>query len=323
MEIFNLTLTQMLMMFTLILVGFFLRKKNIVPENSYVTIAKLETFVLSPALNCYNQLTKCTVENFLNNWKLMFYGLALVLVAIAIACPASALFIKHSTEDQKEAYQRNIYKYALTFGNYGFMGNFIVLGIWGSDMFYKYTMFTFFIALFCSGWGLYILIPKQTGGNAFWKNLKKGLTAPPMLGILIGCVCGLCNLSRFFPEFFMKALSNASNCMGPIAMILAGVVIGGYHFKSLLTKKKVYVVTFLRLIVIPAIFVLILKTLGTSDEILSFVLIAFATPIGMNTIVYPGAYGGDTKTGASMTMISHVLSVITIPLMYLIFVVLM
>lgn len=41
--------------------------------------------------------------------------------------------------------------------------------------------------------------------------------------------------------------------------------------------------------------------------------------IELNTIVYPAAYEGDTKTGVSM-MISHTLSVITIPLMYLVFI---
>jgi len=54
--------------------------------------------------------------------------------------------------------------------------------------------------------------------------------------------------------------------------------------------------------------------------VLTFALIVFGTPLGLNTIVYPAAYGGDTRTGASMTMISTVFSVITIPLMYLIFV---
>ena len=35
MEIFNLTLSQMLMMFTLIAVGFILRKKCVLPENAF------------------------------------------------------------------------------------------------------------------------------------------------------------------------------------------------------------------------------------------------------------------------------------------------
>ena len=86
--------------------------------------------------------------------------------------------------------------------------------------------------------------------------------------------------------------------------------------------KKVYVVTFLRLVAIPAILMVILKLFGTSEEIMTLALIAFATPLGLNTIVYPAAYGGDTKTGAAMALISNALGVITIPLMYYIFVVL-
>ena len=88
-------------------------------------------------------------------------------------------------------------------------------------------------------------------------------------------------------------------------------------------NQKVYVVTAMRLIVIPAVMMLVLKALGTSEAIMILALIAFATPLGLNTVVYPAAYGGETKTGASMAMISHTLSVITIPLMYLIFIVLL
>jgi predicted permease len=105
--------------------------------------------------------------------------------------------------------------------------------------------------------------------------------------------------------------------MGPVAMVLAGFVVGGYEFKSLFKDKKVYIATFLRLIVIPGIIVTVLKLLGTSSDILTLALICFATPLGLNTIVYPAAYGGETKTGASMAVISHTLSVITLPLMYL------
>lgn len=67
--------------------------------------------------------------------------------------------------------------------------------------------------------------------------------------------------------------------MGPISMILAGLVIGGYKFKSLFLNKKVYVITFLRLIVIPAFMAVILKLLNVSEEIITLSLIAFATPL--------------------------------------------
>ena len=38
--------------------------------------------------------------------------------------------------------------------------------------------------------------------------------------------------------------------------------------------------------------------------------------LGLNTVVFPEAYGGNPETGASMALISHTLCVITIPIMY-------
>lgn len=318
MEIFNLTLSQMLMMFTLILLGFILRKKSLLPDNAHIAMSKLETYIFVPALSLFNQMTKCTVESFKEDYVLIFYGLVIGVCAVAISYPLSRLFVRKSTDSAQE-YQRNIFKYALTFGNYGFMGNFIILGVWGSDFFYKYSLFTFGLGLLCYGWGLYILIPKDKNVGVF-ANLKKGLLTPPMIALVAGIILGLLNVTQYMPDFIMTALDNAGKCQGPVAMVLAGFVIGGYSFRELVLNKKVYAVTALRLVVIPAAMMLVLRLLGTSVEIMTLALIAFATPLGLNTIVFPAAYGGDTKTGASMAMISHTISVITIPVMYLVFI---
>ena len=322
MQVFYLTLKQMLMMFTLILVGFLLRKRGICHNNSDTIMAKLETYVFLPALALFTQMTQCTVENFKANAVLILYGFIIVMCAIILSYPLSRLFVKDATKSSENLYQRNIFKYGLTFGNYGFMGNFIILGVWGNDYFYKYSLFVFLVGILCNSWGLYIMIPKEKNASLL-QNLKKGLLNPPIISLVIGMLFGLLNLTQYVPDFIISAFDNAGNCQGPIAMILVGFVIGGYNFKELILNKKVYVVTFLRLIVIPAVIMLILKLFGTNDDIMTMALIAFATPIGMNTIVYPAAYGGDTKTGASMTMISHILSVITLPLMYLIFIVML
>lgn len=131
------------------------------------------------------------------------------------------------------------------------------------------------------------------------------------------------DLAKFVPDFIFDALNSAGQCQGPVAMVLAGFIIGGYNIKELLLNKKVYIAAFLRLIAIPAAIMIVLRLLGTEKEIMTLALVAFATPLGLNTIIYPAAYGGDTKTGAAMTMLSHTLSVITIPLMYLLFIVLL
>lgn len=320
MEVFSLTLRQMLVMFTLILLGFILRKTKALPENSGTVMAKMETFVFLPTLSLFTQMTKCTVKTFTENAYLIFTGLAIVLCAIGLACLLAPLFVRNARSSPELAYQRNIYRYALTFGNYGFMGNFIVLGIWGNDLFYKYSLFTFLVGIVCSSWGLYSLIPKEHNASLA-QNLKRGLLTPPMIALVTGIVFGLAGLTAYVPSFIISALESASKCQGPIAMLLAGFVIGGYRLKELLLNKKIYIISLLRLIVIPAAIMLVLKFLGANDELMTLALICFGTPLGLNTLVYPAAYGADTKTGASMSMISHTLSVITIPLMYLIFIV--
>lgn len=320
MEIFNLTLTQMLTMFIFILVGYLLRKAGILSESSQLTMSRLETYFFMPALNFYTWMTNCTAQTLKENAILILYGLVLILAAILLSYPLSRLFIRKADNAALD-YQRCIYKYAMAFSNYGFLGNFIVLGVWGSEMFFKYSMFTLCLQFASCSWALFVLIPKGQGKQSMQVVLKRIFT-PPLIALLAGMLVGLCDLKEYVPNFITTVLSDGSECMGPVAMLLAGVVIGGYGLKELLTYKKVYAAAFMRLIVIPACFVLILKLFGTSDEIVAFTLIAFAAPLGLNTIVYPAAYGGDVKTGASMTMISSTLSVITLPLMYLFFVVL-
>lgn len=319
MEVFQLTLSQMLTMFVYIIIGYVLRRSKILPENTYLTMSRLETYFFVPALNLYNWMTNCTTSALKENSMLIIYGAVMVACAVGLAYPLCRLFVRKANTPEEE-YQRNIYKYAMTFGNYGFMGNFIVLGIWGSEMLFRYSMFSLVISFVCSSWGLVILIPKGKSGKLSVKDMMKRMFTPPIIALFIGLFAGLFEIKQYVPEFLISVMNGGGNCMGPVAMVLAGVVIGGYDIKELLGYKKVYVASLVRLVVIPAVFVSILHLFGVNKEIITLALIAFATPLGLNTIVYPAAYGGDVKTGAAMTMISSTLSVITIPLMYLLFV---
>ena len=322
MDVFYLTLNQMLTMVLIMLAGYMLRKTNILPEETHLVLSRLETFVFIPALNVVTWVKNCNTKTLMANSSLIFYGALIIAIALVIAYILALIFVPNAkTPDEK--YQRNIYKYAFTFGNYGFLGNFMVLGIWGDEIFFKYSMLTLLTAFVCSSWGLIILIPKGQGKVISFRNMIKLIFTPPIIGLGIGMVLGLLNLNSYVPGFMQNSLQTAANCMGPVAMLLSGFVIGGYNLKSLLVNKKVYLATAFRLIIIPAFIIGVLKLIGANETIISLSLIALATPFGMNTIVYPAAYGGDFRTGASMNIISNVISVITIPLMYLLFVVIL
>ena len=113
-------------------------------------------------------------------------------------------------------------------------------------------------------------------------------------------------------------------------MIIAGATIAKYNFGAMLKNKKVYIATALRLFVLPTIIVAALfgiKTLCETllkihigNDVLFLSFFATGSALGLNTVVFPEAYGGNPETGASMAMISHTLSVISIPIMYLVLV---
>lgn len=302
---FKATLSPMLVMFLCILIGFILNKKKLCPDNTTSVLSKLENYVLVPALIINTFMKYCTVLSLREQYKLLLYCLLAAVIAVVISYPLSGIF-------EKDKYKKNVYRYAIVFGNFGFMGNAIVPAILGNEMLYDYLLFTLPLNIIAYTWGVSTLVP--VGENK--KNPLSNLLNPALFAIVIGIALGLLGAEQYVPSFVTTTISNLSGCMGPVAMLLTGFVIGGYHIPSLLKNRKIYVMTFLRLFILPAFFVALLMLLGADDKTLYLCLFAFATPLGLNTVIFPAAYGADTSTGASMAMISHTFCVVTIPLMY-------
>ncbi len=318
MEVFSLTLTQMLVMFSYIAIGFLLKKLRLLPDNAGTVLSKLENYVLVPALVFDSFIANCSVGNLRDNYSLIFYSLILAAIGVAVAIPLSKPFSVERTGGDAE-YRRKIYIYALTFGNFGFMGNAIALGVLGDAGLFKYLLFTLPLNILVYTWGMVLLTPKGESNRSVWKNLFN----PIFVALLLGLVLGIFDVKSYLPAFITTTVSGAKACMAPVAMILTGFIIGGYEVKSLITKKRIYLASLLRLIIIPSAMLGILMLFNAGKEIMTFTVFAFASPLGLNTIVFPAAFGGDTKTGAAMGIISHTLSVITLPVIYLIFIVLL
>ncbi len=306
-ETFFGTLSPLLTLFSCILAGYLLVKLKLMPESAASILSKCEKYLFMPALG-YSIFSKyCTVDTIRENANIVVYSLIAIALALVIAIPLSVLF------EKKDVNKRNIYRYALVFANHGFMGNAIIPLILGSDEhLYKYLLFTLPLNFLTYVWGVYILTPKEYRRGNFFKSLFNA----PLMGIAIGIVVGLTGAQQYMPEFLVTTAESLQACMGPVAIVLTGIVIGRYPFKKLLSIKKVYIATALRLIVIPAVIVAFIKLCGANDYVVTLALFAYATPLGLNTVVFPEMYGGDTSTGASMAMISHVLCVVTLPLMY-------
>ena len=306
MDVFSATLNQMLVLFLFMALGFFLNKKKLLPMDDSVVLSKLETYLFVPCLVFSVFYKYCTVENFKQKSVYILYGTAIMAVSLVIGVFLAKVFAK-------DRYLRKIYTYSFAVANFSFMGNAVVLGVFGEEILFDYMIFTLPLNLYVYSIGTASLRPDEEGK----KISLKAFVNPIFIALLLGAVCGLCSLP--LPSFVTSAVSSAGACMSPLAMLLTGFVIGEYRLKTLASNKKVYLASLIRLILLPTVFMLVLITLKTDKAILRAALCATAMPLGLNTVVFPAAYGGDTTPGASMALISHLISVVTIPIMFAIF----
>lgn len=306
MQTFYATVNQMIVMFIFLALGFFLTKKKIVPENSSSVLSKLETNLFLPALMFSTFCRYCTVQNFQDKSIYILYGLATILASIAIGHFLAKPF-------SKDPYIRRLYAYGFASANFGFLGNAVVLGVFGESILFDHMMFTLPLNVYSYSFGAPSLIPDNAG-----KKLSlKALLNPIFISMGLGALFGMLNIQ--LPKCLDTAVSYAGGCMTPVAMLLTGMVVGQHDIKALAKNGRVYIASVLRLIVIPTVFILILKVLNTDADIIRAVICATAMPMGLSTVVFPAAYGGDTTPGASMALISQLMALITIPLMFLIF----
>ena len=319
-KVFLATLNPMLTLFLFMILGFTLYKIKILPEDSAKVMAKLETYLFVPALSIASMLTVTPDKIATHATNIIFSGLSVGL-AICLALLIAPLFVK-----DKQSYERKVYNYALTFANSGYLGDPVVLALFGLEGLAYYKIACIPVSIMCYGWGVPQLVPKGQSGQG-WKRFFP----LPSICTYVGLLLGLTGVGTFINttpalKFATDGLEKLGDCMGPVAMLIAGITVARFPFKPMLTNKKVYFASFLRLIVLPAIILCVLfgvkelanLVFGLHIDNLPLFLIFFmiATPLGLNTVVFPEAYGGDPSIGASMTMISHTLCIITIPLIF-------
>ncbi len=306
--IFLTTLGQMAVLFAFILLGYGLTKAGKLPENGERLLSKLENYIFLPALVLETFMVQFTGEKLTSSWKLLAFSLGLELVFIAL----SLLCVRLCAKD---GYTRKIYLYGLAFANFGFMGNAVVSALFPS-VFFEYLIFTLVLWVLIYIWGVPRLLMGEEAGKQSKLAWLKRFANPMLICMVIGMIIGLSGLEM--PSFATTLVGSAADCMSPIAMLLTGMTIAKMDLLKLLKMKSVYAVTALRLLVFPLLFIGLYALCGIDlpDSFVICAVASLAMPLGLNTIVIPGAYGKDTTTASAMALISHTLALGTIPLVF-------
>lgn len=307
MTLFTSTLEQMAFLFSLIVIGYLLVRGKILDGNAAGILSKLENWLFVPALVMGTFISKFTVDILRDASRLILVSFAIIIVMIPLSILISRLLAKDRDK-------RNVYTYGLVFSNFGFMGNAVVSALY-PDIFFEYLLFSIPLWIGIYMWGVPVLLmPKEESAKGIAGRLKN-FANPMFICMIIGMIIGITGLKM--PDWTMNLITTCGNCMSPVAMLLTGMTIAKINLKRVLTDVSIYAVTIIRLVLIPIAAIGIFFLLPISDTIFICAVCSLAMPLGLTTVVIPAAYGKDTTTASGMALISHFLSCVTIPLIFL------
>lgn len=309
MTVFLSTLNQMAFLILLILIGYILVKINVLKSEHTAVLSRLENNVFIPALVMGTFIDNLTVENINTSGQYILGGAVVVGASVPIAILVAKLM-------GKDKYVQNIYTYGLSFPNFGFMGNAVVMALF-PDYFMYYLIFVLPFWVLIYMWGVpSLLIPRKDNSTSLLSRLKP-LVNPMFICMLIGMVIGLTGIKM--PAFFTTSVSSLGACMSPIAMILTGMTIAKINLASTFKDPSMYIISAIKLLFIPLAALILLTFIHIPFGVKLCSIAALSMPLGLNTIVVPSAYGKDTSVGAGLALISHLLSAITIPIIFMLF----
>lgn len=204
--------------------------------------------------------------------------------------------------------QKSVFKFATIFGNVGYMGYPVIDAIYPEyGMLYAIIGNIFFNVLAWT-YGIYLFTKKEDGDNKiqFEKLLNNGLIA-----IIIGF--GFLLTGYQLPNPLTGALDRLGNMTFPLSMIVIGSSLTNIDFKTILYNKYLYLISGLKLIIIPLIIFLLLQPFTIPTKINNIVVILFAMPSAATTVVFAEKFGADYTLASEGVFVTTLFSLVTIP----------
>lgn len=295
--IFKNMIDMQLMMFLLVAIGFFIRKKGIVNTEGRMNMIDLCLHITLP----FNVL-----HSFLRKWDWNLFIACGVILLLSVGFNAISVFFSAVLYKKQETNRQKSLKYGTIISNSGFLGNPMVEGIYGSEGLLYAALFMLPVRIVM--WTIGIAVFLKGRKEKLWKNV---LTHPCIVAIYAGVIIMVCGIQ--FPTFVEKTIVGISSCNTPLSMMLIGMMLAEVKPKGLIDKTMVFY-TAIRLLVIPAVVFAITAFLPLDGMLRGITVIMAGMPAPITTALLSAKYGGDEKYATGMVFLSTILSLITLPL---------
>ena len=301
-----LLLQQMIVLFVLMLIGFFVSKKGYISDATFKQMSWLVVYVACPAM---------VISGSVNSGKMMegqelfaAMGLTLAIYAVLILLGLITPFILGVPKED-----RGVYKVMMIFSNIGFMGFPLIGSLYGAEALLYAALFQIPFNVLIYTYGILVL-KKKTDDNEKL-DLKKIFNIG-VICCIISIVIALFQIET--PDFVKTIVSNLSNLTAPLSMMVIGASLTKIRFKDLFTDIRLLLFCGLKLIVIPVVMLFGLKQFIDNTMVLGVCMVILSTPVASMTAMLAQQYDGNYPLASKGVAVSTILSVLTMPLVAMI-----
>ena len=287
---------QNLIMACYLLVGYWMYKKDWIPAEGSAAIAKLLLYFVTPMAIVKAFYTECTPDKLQN--LLVSFALAGLSLAVSMTVSGMLFGKEHPIEN-----------FGAAFSNAGFIGIPLVQAAMGAEAVFYISGFIVILNILQWTYGVALLSKDRK-----YISARKILTNPALIAFAAGLLLYLSGIP--LPTVLTEVIDQSAAMNGPLAMIVLGSYLAQLSLKSLLTDGRTYLCALTRLLLIPAVTIILFSCMTFADaDVKNALFIVMAAPVGANVAMFAQMYGGEYVKAVRPVCLSTVLCIVTLPLM--------
>ena len=309
MDIFLRSISGILVILGMILVGFIIGEKGWFDDKSRGLLAKLVTQVALPCYMLYTITQRFTAADLLKMLPALRFPALSMVILLGIATGVARIFAVRQD-------RRGLFISMFFNSNTIFVGLPINQALFGDAsipyvLIYYMCNTTFFWTL-----GTY-LIQRDGEGEAQFdlKTSLKKVFSPPLMGFLLGLV--LVMLQIKLPAFLASDLQYLGNLTTPLSMIFIGLSVSHVGVKQLVLRKEQLLILLGRFLVAPLLMASIVYWVPLPSLMKQVFIIQSAMPVMTNAPVVARLYGADSDYAAVMVTETTLATMVVIPILML------
>lgn len=302
MSAFQTMLHMQLSLFAIMLIGFFCRKKGMIDAKTRGVLSDLLINIILPC-NIVMSFDIEVTDRLLQSAGIVF------VAYMAVQC--FAWLVSRVAYTKVPADKQVVLRHGTITSNAGFLGNPITQGVFGSEglLYASIAMIPIRIFLWSAGLSLYT----KTDSRSVIKNL---LTHPCVVAVFIGFLVMFAPFE--LPGFLSRTLNSVGGCTTAVSMMVIGAILADIDLHHVDYKLLGYY-SLIRLIFIPGVVFAVLRLLPIDPMVTGVCTLLSGMPAASLTAVLAAKYDQNYQFASQVVFVSTLLSMVTIPLMTLLF----